>query len=63
MVLISGILLMVLAAVAFVYSLPRGGKTAWFVGAEWEGYVVVSMIGSLGVGAMLVFAGTAQLLK
>ena len=48
MELIAGIVLVLLSLGAFVYSLPRHGKTARFVGTEWEGYVVVMMIGVLG---------------
>jgi hypothetical protein len=57
MTLISGLALMLVAIAAFYYSVPRKGKTAWFVGTEWEGYVVVAMIGALGVGLMLMIAG------
>ena len=63
MILISGIALMALTAASFVYSLPRGGRTAPFVGTQWEGYAVVLMIAAFGVGAMLVFSGTVQLTK
>lgn len=61
MLLISGLVLMALAIGFFVYSLPRGGKSAWFVGGEWEGYVVVIMIGAIGIGAMMAIIGTARL--
>ena len=44
-------------------SLPRHGKTARFVGTEWEGYVVVMMIGFLGIGVVLVFHSATALLK
>jgi hypothetical protein len=53
MTLISGLALMLVAIAAFYYSLPRKGKAAWFVGTQWEGYVVVVMIAALGVGLML----------
>lgn len=58
--LVSGIVLVALTGGAFVYSLPRRGKSAWFVGSELEGYVVVAMIGSFGIGLMLVMAGVAD---
>lgn len=57
MTLISGLALMLVTITAFYFSLPREGKTAWFVGTEWEGYVVVLMISGLGMGVMLVVAG------
>ena len=57
MTLVSGLALMLVAIVVFYYSLPRKGKTAWFVGTEWEGYVVVAIIGALGVGLLLVIGG------
>ena len=63
MELIAGILLAVLSLGAFVCSLPRHGKTARFVGTEWEGYVVVMMIGFLGIGVVLVFHSATALLK
>ena len=63
MVLASGIALVALAFAAFFYSMPRGGKTARFVGSEWEGYVVVVMLCVFGIGAMLVVSAVGQLLK
>jgi hypothetical protein len=61
MVLILGIALMALALVAFVFSLPRRGKTARFVGTHWEGYAVVAMLCTFGVGLMFVLSGAADL--
>jgi hypothetical protein len=61
MVLILGIALMALALVVFVFSLPRGGRTARFVGTHWEGYAVVAMLCTFGVGLLLVISGTADL--
>lgn len=63
MALISGIALMVLALAVFIYSMPRGGKTARFVGTEWEGYAVTTMIGILGIGFILSIVGVASLMK
>jgi hypothetical protein len=57
--LIFGVALTLGGIAAFFYSLPRKGKTAWFVGTEWEGYVVVAMISAVGVGLMLMIAGEA----
>jgi hypothetical protein len=63
MTLFSGVALVLLSVAAIFYSLPRGGKVARFVGRDWEGYIVVSMIGGLGIGAMLVITGATQLLQ
>ena len=60
MTLILGIALVLAAVAAFVFSLPRGGKTARFVGSEWEGYIVVLLICAFGLGSMLVLS---QLIK
>jgi hypothetical protein len=56
MVLLLGIALAALAVLAFVFSIPRGGKTARFVGTEWEPYAVVAMLCALFVGLLLVIA-------
>ena len=61
MKLISGLLLVAVAIGVFWFFLPRKGKTATFVGTEWEGYIVALLIGILGIGAVLVVGGLAQL--
>jgi hypothetical protein len=63
MALVFGIVLVALAVAAFSFSLPRGGKTARFVGTQSEGYLVVAMLCTFGVGLMLAVSGAAQLLK
>ena len=63
MTLIIGIVLVIGTVAAFIFSLPRGGKTAWFVGKEWEGYVVVFILCVFGLGLTLVASGGVQLLK
>jgi hypothetical protein len=60
--LIAGIVLTVLALSAFVYSLPRHGKTVWFAGSEWEGYAVVAMVGGFGMGVIFIILGIADLM-
>ena len=50
MELVAGIVRVMLSLGAFVYSLPRQGKMARFVGTACEGYVVVMMIGVMGIG-------------
>ena len=53
MTLIIGIIALVVFGTALYYSMPRGGKTARFVGSEWEGYIVVAMISGIATGAIL----------
>ena len=60
--LIFGIILVVSMGSFFVYSLPRGGKLVWYAGSEWEGYIVVIMIGILGVGLMVALQGVLDML-
>ena len=54
---IVGVVLAVTAAMAFYWSLPRGGKTAWFVGKEWEGYAVVTILMTFALGIVLALGG------
>ncbi len=61
MILILGIGIFALSIGAIVFSLPRGGRTARFVGSEWEGYVVVAMIGSACIGLIMTVAGLMRL--
>ena len=63
MFIFAGLVLTVAAAAVFYFSLPRGGKTARFVGTEWEGYVVVAMIGVLGIGVIMTIVGATSMLK
>jgi hypothetical protein len=63
MTLTFGVALVLLAITAFYRSLPRRGKMARFVGTEWEGYAVVGLIGILGIGVIMVIAGTIELVK
>jgi hypothetical protein len=62
MQLITGIVLVALAVGSFISSLPRRGRTARFVGTEWEGYVVAGMVGALGLGVVMIIAGSAEFL-
>ena len=54
---IAGIVIVVAAAIAFYWSLPRAGKTVWFVGKEWEGYAVVAMLMTFALGIVLAVSG------
>jgi hypothetical protein len=57
MTLLVGLVLTLAALAAFAYSMPRGGKTAKFVGSKWEGYIVVGMICVFGLGLMMMING------
>jgi hypothetical protein len=54
---IIGLACAVLGLTAFIYSLPRGGKLAPFVGTNWEPYAVVAMISLLALGLILALVG------
>ncbi|HET7680069.1 MAG TPA: hypothetical protein VFK79_08055 [Xanthobacteraceae bacterium] len=60
MTIIIGVAFVVLGAAAFIYSLPRGGRVARFVGTNWEGYAVVMMISLLAVGLVMIISGIAE---
>jgi hypothetical protein len=61
MTVIIGVVFIVVAVTAFIFSLPRGGKVARFVNTNWEGYAVVIMISLLALGAVLLVSGIAEL--
>jgi hypothetical protein len=61
MTLIIGLVLVLLAATVFFYSLPRGDRVARFVGTEWEGYAVVMMVALLAVGVVMTISGVVEL--
>lgn len=63
MTLIVGVVLFFGSLAVFAFSMPRHGKTAKFVGTEWEGYAVVAMLCTFGLGLMLVISGVTELLK
>ena len=60
MSVIIGLVFVVMAVAAFVYSLPRGDRRAIFVGTEWEAYAVVAMIGLLAAGLVMTVVGIAE---
>jgi hypothetical protein len=60
MTIIIGLACAVLAVTAFIFSVPRGGKVAPFVGTEWEAYVVVMMICLLATGLILTIVGITE---
>ncbi len=63
MVLIVGAVLIAAAVVGFMYSLPRGGTVAPFVGTAWEPYVVVLIVGGLCFGIVMTINGVIELAK
>ena len=63
MTLFAGVVLLAASGAAFLYSLPRDGKTARFVGGQSEGYVVVGLVCALGLGLVLALTGALELIK
>jgi hypothetical protein len=59
--IIAGLALVAISFGAFWASLPRNGKTARFVGTEWEGYIVAAFIAVFGTGLVLLVGGLAQM--
>jgi hypothetical protein len=57
MLLVSGTVLIGLAVALFVYSLPRNGRPARFVGSAWEPYIVILIVGGLGLGMLIAIKG------
>jgi len=57
MQLVIGIIITIVAAMAFVWSLPREGKTVWYVGSQWEGYAVVVVLMTFALGMVLTIRG------
>ena len=62
MTLFAGIAITVASLAIFLYSLPRGGKTARFVGGRTEGYIVVGLVCLFGLGLMLTLHELTSLL-
>ena len=60
MTIIIGLACAALGLGAFIYSLPRGGKRAFFVGTEWEAYAVVMMLCLLATGLVLTLVGITE---
>ena len=63
MTIIIGVVCLVLAVTAFIYSLPRGDRRAIFVGTEWEAYAVVAMISLLAAGLVMTVSGIVELVN
>ena len=63
MTMLVGAVILAASLAAFLYSLPRGGRTARFVGSPWEGYIVVMLVCLLGLGVLLTITGAVELAK
>ena len=63
MTMLVGAVLLAASLAVYVYSLPRGGRTARFVGSAWEGYIVVGLVCLLGLGLLLTITGTIELIR
>ena len=63
MTMLVGAVILAASLAAFVYSLPRGGRTAKFVGSPWEGYIVVGLVCLLGLGLLLTITGAIELAR
>jgi hypothetical protein len=60
MVLLIGVVITAAALALLIFSLRQNGKSARFVESEWEGYIVVGMICTLGCGPILVLNEAAR---
>jgi hypothetical protein len=61
--LLVGVVLLAASLAVFSYSLPRGGKTAKFVGSQWEGYIVVGLLCIFALGLTLAITGSIAFIK
>jgi hypothetical protein len=52
---IAALVLIALGFMLLFYSLPRNGKPVCYVGTQWEPYVTILIIGSVGFGVVLLF--------
>jgi len=59
--LISGVIVFVLSAIAFWYCLPRDGKLHRFVDTEWEPYVGVAFCSAVALGFTMILSGVLNL--
>ena len=63
MTLLVGAVLLAASLAVFVSSLPRGGRTAKFVGGHFEGYVVVGLVVLMGLGLLFTITGAVELIR
>jgi len=60
--LVSGVIVFVLTAIAFWYCLPRDGKLHRFVDTEWEPYVGVAFCSAVALGLTMMLSGVLNFL-
>ncbi|HSL80577.1 MAG TPA: hypothetical protein VK877_13055 [Pseudolabrys sp.] len=60
--LLAGVISLFLACGLFVYSLPRGGKFAWFVGSQWEPYITILIVSGFVLGVLFAVTGAIRVL-
>lgn len=60
--LTSGLVVLLVTAVALGFMLPRGGKPHRFVGTEAEPYVAVVFTAFVALGFTLILSGVIELL-
>jgi hypothetical protein len=59
MQIIIGLVLLVVAAIAFRLSLPKNGQPRWFVNTVWESPIVIAILLTAGVGVLFSILGVA----
>ncbi len=52
-----GLLTLGATIAALIYCMPRGGKTHWLIGTEWEPYLGVVFCSGLVLGVMMIVWG------
>lgn len=61
--LLVGVVLLAASLAVFMYSMPRHGKTAKFVGGPLEGYIVVGLVCLFGLGLLVAVTGIVDAIK
>jgi hypothetical protein len=62
LLLIAGLVVFGVTAIAFWYCLPRGGVVHRFVGTEWEPYVGVAFCSAVALGTTMILSGALNML-
>jgi hypothetical protein len=60
--LTSGVVVFILTAITFWYSLPRGGISHRFVDTEWEPYIGVAFCAAIALAFTMILAGGLNLI-
>jgi hypothetical protein len=61
--LVVGLAVLVVTVIAFVYCMPRGGKTHRFVGTELEPYVGVAFCSAIALAFTMILSGTLSMVN